>query len=255
MLKSERQVKDKFIAGGISGIIEVISTHPIDLIKTKLQEASQKKMVINDQKIFFYNKYKLYGMSYMYSGLFPRILGIVPMRFIFWGVQGTSNEYLKQYNMIDKNRLILSGIIGGTAQTLVDNPIETMKIQQMTSTTNSYKLSKNILFSGFKPTLARNVLFAAILNYTVNISPSSENYGTHFLKGAAGGFIGSVITQPLDYIKTEQQRCIMNNRSIMDIIIKDHKFFMVGTLPRAILGFLNMGIGVSVYNILLKHFL
>ena len=61
-------------------------------------------MVINDQKIFFYNKYKLYGISYMYSGLFPRILGIVPMRFIFWGEQGTSNEYLKQYNMIDKNR-------------------------------------------------------------------------------------------------------------------------------------------------------
>ena len=72
MLKSERQVKDKFIAGGISGIIEVISTHPIDLIKTKLQEASQKKMVINDQKIFFYILEKLnllIDLLYQHDGL------------------------------------------------------------------------------------------------------------------------------------------------------------------------------------------
>ena len=43
-------------------------------------------------------------------------------------------------------------------------------------------------------TLARNALFAAILNYTVNIS-QSENYGINFIKGAIGGFIASIITQ------------------------------------------------------------
>ena len=80
-------------------------------------------------------------------------------------------------------------------------------------------------------------------------------YGIHFLKGAIGGFIGSVITQPLDYIKTEQQRLVKNNRTIIDIIIKDYKFFMVGTMPRAILGFLNMGIGATVYTVITNHIL
>ena len=43
-------------------------------------------------------------------------------------------------NISDKNRLVLAGIIGGSVQTLVDNPIETMKIRQMTSTNNSYTI-------------------------------------------------------------------------------------------------------------------
>jgi len=246
------KIKQRFIAGGISGVTEVICTHPIDLIKTKLQEASQKNVVINNPVKYFYSKYKSQGIVYIYNGFIPRIIGIVPMRLIFWGVQGNCNEYLKKYNITDKNRLILAGALGGAAQTLVDNPIETMKIRQMTSTTNSFTLSKNMLFCGFGPTLGRNVLFTSILNYIVNISPS-EHYGSYFLKGAFGGLIASIITQPLDYIKTEKQRLIINNRSIVDIIIKDYKFLMVGTIPRATLGFFNMGIGVTIYTLVAKN--
>ena len=91
------------------------------------------------------------------------------------------------------------------------------------------------------------------MNYTVNISPS-DNYGINFLKGAVGGFIASIITQPIDYIKTKKQRITLHQRSITDIIRSEYKFLMVGTMPRAILGFLNMGIGVSVYSFVAKVF-
>ena len=131
-------VKYRFISGGISGLVEVTCTHPIDLIKTKLQEASQKNIVINNPIKHFYSKYRLHGIKYMYSGFIPRIVGVVPMRFVFWGVQGNCNEYINNYNICDTNRLILAGIIGGSAQTLIDNPIESMKIRQMTSTNNTY---------------------------------------------------------------------------------------------------------------------
>ena len=250
-------INHKFIAGGISGIVEVLCTHPIDLIKTKLQETSQKNKIIKNPINFFYNNYKLHGIQYMYQGFIPRIMGVVPMRLIFWGVQGNCNEYLQQYNISDTKRLILSGIIGGTAQTLVDNPIETIKIRQMTSVNKSYNISKNlsnnILFVGFGPTLVRNSLFAAIFNYTVNIS-QSENYGINFIKGAIGGFIASIITQPIDYIKTEKQRITNHQRTIRDIIVSDYKFLMTGTMHRGILGFLNMGIGITVYSFITKVF-
>ena len=173
------------------------------------------------------------------------------MRLVFWGVQGTSNEYLKKYNLNNTNRLILAGIIGGSAQTLIDNPIETIKIRQMTSNNSSYNISKNIIFSGFGSTLSRNTLFAATLNYIVNISPS-DNYIIHFFKGAMGGFIASIITQPLDYIKTEKQRFVTNKRSIVNIIITDYHKLMTGAMPRAILGFFNMGIGVTTYTFMTK---
>jgi len=190
----------------------------------------------------------------MYKGFIPRALGIVPMRFVFWGVQGTSNDQLKKYNMSDTYRLILAGIIGGSAQTLVDNPIETMKIRQMTSKNNSYKISKNILFLGFGPTLMRNAMFAAIMNYNINIS-LSEDYTSNFLKSATGGFVASIITQPLDYIKTEKQRITLHQRTIKEIIISDYKHLMVGALSRAILGFFNMGIGFTVYSSITKVFI
>ena len=64
MSNNETQIKHKFIAGGISGLTEVICTHPIDLIKTKLQEASQKNMIINDPKKFF-----IININYMDLGI------------------------------------------------------------------------------------------------------------------------------------------------------------------------------------------
>ena len=254
MSNDTSSIKSKFIAGSISGITEVICTHPIDLIKTKIQEASQKNIVINDPIKYFYGKYKFYGFQYLYNGFIPRIIGIVPMSFIYWGVQGNSNEYLKKYNIKDSSRLVLSGILAGSAQTLIDNPIETIKIRQMTSTKKSYIISKNVIFSGFGPTLSRNSLFAAIVNYTIYISPS-ENYSTYFFKGALGGLIASILTQPLDYIKTEKQRVTINKRSIKNIIISDYKFFMTGAIPRATLGLLNMGIGITIYTFMTKHIL
>ena len=173
------------------------------------------------------------------------------MRFVFLGVQGNCNEYLKNYNISDSRRLILSGIISGSAQTLIDNPIETMKIRLITSVNHSYMVSKTTLLIGFAHTLARNSLFAAIMNYTVNKSPS-ENYGINFLKGAFGGFIASIITQQIDYIKTEKQRITIHQRSIGNIIISDYRFLMVCATPRAILGFFNIGIGLTIYTFMTK---
>ena len=36
---------DKYYAGAISGIIEVLVTHPFDYIKTKRQEYAQRKIL------------------------------------------------------------------------------------------------------------------------------------------------------------------------------------------------------------------
>ena len=111
-----------------------------------------------------------------------------------------------------------------------------------------------MIFLGFGPTLVRNSLFAAILNYSVNIYPS-EKYSVNFLKGAFGGFIASIITQPIDYIKTEKQRITSYQRSIKDIIISDYKLLMTGAGSRAILGFFNMGIGVTIYSFVTTRFI
>jgi hypothetical protein len=185
----------------------------------------------------------------MYRGLIPKLLGIFPMRLVFWGTQDITNESLKKYNITDKKRLILSGIFAGTTQTIIDNPIDILKIRSMTSRNiNPILILKNDFFKGLGPTLAINTIFTSIINYGTNIYPS-DNYFIYFLKSASSGFVASIITQPIDYIKTEQQRHHNTNnpRTIPNIIINDYRYLMIGAMPRALLSFLTMGIGFTSY--------
>ena len=116
--KDSTNIKYKFISGGISGVVEVICTHPIDLVKTKLQEASQKNIVIKNPIQYFYSKYRFYGLQYLYTGFIPRIIGIIPMRLVFWGVQGTSNEYLKKYNLMLLQTVYFGKVLNQTRKIL-----------------------------------------------------------------------------------------------------------------------------------------
>ena len=75
----------KYISGGLSGIIEVLFTHPVDYIKTQKQIYTQNKINIGFFKYLTRNSF--------YSGIIPRIAGVAPMRFVFWGVQDSSYNY------------------------------------------------------------------------------------------------------------------------------------------------------------------
>ena len=70
----------RYLAGGLSGIIEVITTHPIDYIKTKKQEYIQTNKEITPK---FYKEITDGKFINSYRGVVPRILGVVPMRLIF----------------------------------------------------------------------------------------------------------------------------------------------------------------------------
>ena len=72
---------EKYYAGAISGIIEVVLTHPLDFIKTKRQEYIQNNLNMNN----FYKKVYGGNISNLYSGIFSRLIGIIPMRLSFWG--------------------------------------------------------------------------------------------------------------------------------------------------------------------------
>ena len=76
---------ERYYAGAISGIIEVLLSHPLDFIKTKRQEYIQNNV---NMKNFYRNIYKG-NLLNLYSGISSRLLGIIPMRLSFWGVQGT----------------------------------------------------------------------------------------------------------------------------------------------------------------------
>jgi len=239
---------NKFIAGGLSGITEVLMTHPIDYMKTKSQEYKQTGKSFNN----FYKEIAPYGIRSYYSGLIPRILGIIPMRLTFWGIQDNTKTLLENKHINSKYNFVLIAITGGTTQTLIDNQIEIIKIGQMTNSPKTEIMKSLLKFRGFNTSLVRNIGFTSCLSYFCFTKIEDNDTIYNKLKYAAyGGALGSIITQPFDYVKTQKQRC-NDERPMMKILIETYKEspkkLYTGGLYRMGLSLLTMSIGFTSYD-------
>ena len=242
-----------FIAGASSGILLSLYIHPIDLIKTQMQGAAQKNKPIIYPIQYFRNKFNMLGVQYFYSGYFIRILGIMPVKATYWGTQGACNEYLKKYDINNSQRLIASGIISAAVTTVIDNPIEALKTRIITDKKSISKIiSRDIFYKGFAPNMIKNIVFSVSMNYNINLKPA-DNYFTQFFNGGLAGLFAGIITQPIDYIKTERQR--LGNQAVkssLSILKTDYNKLMIGVIPRSIMCFFYTGIGATTYLFSIK---
>ena len=131
----------------ISSIIETTITHPIDVIKIHKQTS----------------KPILYKFNALYSGYMPRSIGNIPSRTIFLFSQDYLHKYFNNKNrQVNKNiQSILIPFIAGFSQTLVDTPIEVLKMNKI------MKIKNNLLYKGFIPHFYRNFIFVlCVYNFT-----------------------------------------------------------------------------------------
>jgi len=236
--------KNRYIAGGVSGIVEVLCTHPLDYLKTKKQQFAQKGIINN----FYQNLLKEKDLN-LYRGAGYRILNVAPMRLTFWGVQDSFASYIeKKHSKVTKEDIVIGACFASFPQTVLDTPIEMLKIQSMIGYTTGYE--KASLFRGFWTTLNRNMGFAACVAY-IGIANKSDNNIKNFSYCALGGLVGSILTQPLDYVKTVTQMNINENpfTIIQDNVYKNGiRVLYYGGVNRALLSFFSMGIGFIIFD-------
>lgn len=248
------------ISAGLSGIVEACSTHPIDRVKTEMQRLALEK---RPSGIFqaigsIYSGDKLLGF---YKGLVPRIVGIMPMRLVYWGTLNSMNEYTANSGVDNRFfQFVLPGMVAGAVQSVVDNPIEVFKTKLMTGA--SHVQWNRRLYDGFTPLICRNVIFAVCVGFSTKV------YGRDhpFFSAAIGGMLGSIVSQPLDVIKTEMQRHRVaahghHEHGSMGIVSIAREVYQsggisrlfAGTTMRCSLGFANMGIGFMVLSNIRGH--
>ena len=217
-----------------SSVLEVCIVHPLDVYKTLYQQNSGYRF-----KTFIKSDFK-----FKYRGFLTRSTGIIPMRTTFWASQDYAENNFKKYPS-DLFNYFLIGSFTSLTQTLIDCPIENTKIQKI----NGNKIAIKHLFRGFRANYMRNLIFAASV-YGFNDSADKYNINK-FFTGGFGGFFGSFISQPIDYLKTLKQSGKYN---YLDIIgSKYHlKSSFNGWIPRASMGFITMGVGSFVIGILNK---
>ena len=114
----------------ISSITEVTITQPIDVIKTLKQN----------------NITPIYKLKNLYAGFTPRLYGNIPSLTMFLFSQSYIDSKLDMKKI--HNKIVLP-LFAGFTQTLIDNPIEVIKINQIMGI-KDYKFLKGFIPHYFK---------------------------------------------------------------------------------------------------------
>lgn len=203
----------------VSSLLEVTITQPLDVIKTYKQADKLNQLD--------------YKLSNLYKGFVPRALGNIPSRTVFL----FSQEYFKGYTS-DRYKPIVVPIMSGFCQTLVDTPVEVLKINQMFDQRN-----KNY-YSGFLPHCIRNIIFVGFVFNFKEYGKRHDSITISSAYGAVGGLLGCYMSHPFDTMKTIRQS------RVTSIPLNSISDYMRGSHIRAGMGFINMFISLSIFEIL-----
>ena len=236
----------------ISSVCELGVVHPFDVYKTIRQQNPR----------FTVSQFLKSNINFKYRGILARGSGSLPMRTTFW----ISQDYGKQLFPLKTQTPIKNaketnfslaflkhyGVIGsfsGFFQTFIDCPIENFKIYSINQI--NLKPSFKTLYNGYYANLSRNIIFAAFV-YGANDLSNRYNFNS-FLMGGLGGFVGCVLSHPIDYLKTIKQgthpEAFRTYAQIINQTVGYQRYF-TGCIPRASMGFLSMGVGSFILNLL-----
>lgn len=207
----------------VSSVLEVTITQPLDVIKTYKQANKLHNLD--------------YRLSNLYKGFIPRAIGNIPSRTVFL----FSQDYFKELTT-EKYRPIIVPLMSGFCQTLVDTPVEILKINRI------FGIQNRNYYSGFVPHCIRNIIFVA---FVFNFKEYGKRYDSITISstyGAVGGLLGCYISHPFDTMKTIKQSKITNTK------LAGIKDYMRGSHIRAGMGFINMFISLSIFELLKDFF-
>lgn len=171
------------------------------------------------------------------------------------------NMFLKDDQRFSQaGRFVTAGAVGGFVQSICDVPIEVAKTKLMTSTSMpmSAVLSEALKFRGAGATFTRNIIFAATMNFGINYDrPSSASPAEIMLRAGLSGIVAASITQPLDYVKTQQQKVGgLHEVNFVNLLIstgrKSIPLLWTGLMSRAMLSIATMSVSGTVFKLLAR---
>jgi solute carrier family 25 (mitochondrial citrate transporter), member 1 len=220
--KKQLSLPQHFFAGGVAGVVEAMTCHPLDTIKVNMQlKRGQRINPFKASAMIIKND----GFLGFYRGLGAVVIGISPKMAIRFSSFEASKSKLHPYINNETARNFTAGLIAGTIETiLIVNPMEVVKIrlQSDKSLSNVFQASGRIFseegIRGFYRGLVLTISRQAI-NQAVNFSIYHRIKGflsgndkqkelasyKHFLIGAFSGSIGPISNAPIDTLKTRIQ--------------------------------------------------
>jgi len=213
-------------AGSISGIVNVISGHPMDTVKVRMQMMGGtlggclKTMIAKE------------GLSSFFKGVYSPLYSVPFINALVFGVYEMSRRVLcgsssAQMNLVQGT---VAGCLAGSINCLIVTPVEHIKCRQQmegmgsrSRVSTGFEMGRKILhyqgvtglYKGNLITMMREMpaYSAQFATYETLKHGFRERYGEstvlNFVAGAIGGFTAWLVSYPQDIIKTKLQ-CDLN---------------------------------------------
>lgn len=171
------------------------------------------------------------------------------------------NHFLHDSSLSVIQKLVLAGIVGGAAQSVVDTPIEIAKTSLITGSQKPVGelVGDALKFRGGAATFSRNMIFAAVMNVGINYERNADASTLEtMIRAGCSGVFAATITQPLDYVKTKQQQSgaefykVNFIKLLVDTGKKSVPLLFTGLISRATLSIATMSVSGTVFKILNK---
>lgn len=148
---------NEIIAGGLAGGSASLITSPLELIKTRIQSQSSQLHQLQSSKtnIFkfsikcFKNIIQKEGISSLWKGATPTVIGSIPSRAIFFGIYDQIKTKLSKQQYSDTITNLTSSFIGGIVSTTLTSPIwmvkTRMQLNEHKGVTSPLSICKSIV--------------------------------------------------------------------------------------------------------------
>ncbi|CAH6722068.1 mitochondrial carnitine carrier [[Candida] jaroonii] len=212
-----------FAAGGFGGICAVLTGHPFDLVKVRLQTGVYDSAIKGVKSTLVKE-----GLPGFYRGVLPPLLGVTPMFAVsFWGYD-VGKRIVSSYTGVKSSdftiaQISTAGFLSAIPTTLVAAPFERVKVMMQIQDGKKSSMGAVIgemyrtggirsIFKGSVATLARDgpgsALYFATYEYLkAKLTVPGQDMSLLSIS-IAGGFAGVAMwlgVFPIDTIKSTQQ--------------------------------------------------
>ena len=263
---------DSFLSGAVAGLVESSICHPLDTVKTRIQNLPSGSVGL------FGNIHRIYtkeGIAGFYRGLDAVYLGVIPKNAVRFAAFDTLHHQLGW------NTLTAGFLTGAIEAVMVVNPTDVVKtrvqgrfhsfMEPQTTTTSTASNLVDTIRSIWKTEgiggFYRGVVFT-VMRQSINQASNfavfhwiRKNFGDIpvFVAGGLSGAIGPCLNNPVDVIKTRIQcRRSTGGPPILSTVIRDiyreHGWvgFFRGLQPRLLRIIPGQGITFTVYEAVKK---
>eukprot|EP00698_Gefionella_okellyi_P007425 TRINITY_DN1810_c0_g1_i2.p1 TRINITY_DN1810_c0_g1~~TRINITY_DN1810_c0_g1_i2.p1 ORF type:complete len:316 (+),score=43.58 TRINITY_DN1810_c0_g1_i2:76-948(+) len=221
-----------FIAGCVGGLAQVVSGHPLDTVKVRLQTQSATNPQYSGMVDCIRKTVRSEGFLGLYKGVQSPLVGVAALNAIVFASYGQSCKFLKETpnERLAMTKIAIAAAVAGVAVSVVECPVDLVKakmqVQSATAAGTKYKsvpdCAKQIvsgygvrgIFQGIIPTLARdvpaNILYFVAYEGTKRAlapagNPDQLSTMQVLTAGSAAGVAFWALVYPIDVIKSVMQ--------------------------------------------------